>query len=127
MNLFLQQGIYKRLGVSLRRRIARSLLVLLALAGTRVCAAGGAPALGQAQVNQGSTKIEGKVCNAAGEGIAGATLWLERDADTSALETATGADGKYEFVVADGGRYKLKVMKEGFRDAGVDAIELKAG
>jgi len=127
MNLFLQRGICRRLGVSLRRRTARSLLVLLALVGTSACLARGALARGQAQANQGATKIEGKVCNAAGEGIAGATLWLEHDADTAALEVVTGADGKYEFVVADGGRYKLKVMKDGFRDAGVDAIELKAG
>ena len=114
--------------MNLRRRIVRSLLVLLAIAGTIECVnAGGVPAQSQAQVNQGATKIEGKVCNTAGEGIAGATLWLEHEADTAALEVVTGADGKYEFVVADGGRYKLKVMKDGFRDAGVDAIELKAG
>lgn len=109
-------------------RIARSLLVLLAIAGTHVCASARAlPELSQAQVNQGATKIEGKVCNATGEGIAGVTLWLEHEADTAALEVVTGADGRYEFVVADGGRYKLRVMKDGFRDAGVDAIELKAG
>jgi len=128
MNLFLRWGIWRRLGMNLQRRIAQSLLVLLAVSGTNVCVnASGVQAQSQAQENQGATKIEGKVCNAAGEGIAGATLWLVHDADTAALEVLTGADGKYEFVVADGGRYKLKVMKDGFRDAGVDAIELKAG
>ena len=114
--------------MNLQWRIAQSLLVLMAVSGTSVCVnASGVPAQSQAQENQGATKIAGKVCNAAGEGIAGATLWLEHDADTAALEVLTGADGKYEFVVADGGRYKLKVMKDGFRDAGVDAIELQAG
>jgi tetratricopeptide (TPR) repeat protein len=80
-----------------------------------------------AQAQRKETKIEGKVCNAAGEGIAGATLWLEHDADTAALEVVTGADGKYEFVVAGGGRFKLKVMKDGFRDAGVDPIQVNEG
>ncbi len=85
------------------------------------------PGQSVAQAHQQETKIEGKVCNAAGEGIAGATLWLEHDADTAALEVVTGADGKYEFVVAGGGRYKLKVMKDGFRDAGVDPIQVSEG
>lgn len=106
----------------------KRLFAIVAILSAGVCANAGAVASqSQAQANQGTTKIEGKVCNAAGEGIAGATLWLEHEADTAALEVVTGADGKYEFVVADGGRYKLKVMKDGFRDAGVDAIELKAG
>ena len=116
--------------MSLRRQIARTLLVLLAIAAANVCAnASAVPAQSetQAEAIHAATKIEGRVSNATGEGIAGATLWLEHDADTAALEVVTGADGKYEFVLADGGRYKLKVMKDGYRDAGVDAIELKAG
>src|SRR5258706_12257697 len=52
---------------------------------------------------------------------------MEHGADTAALEVVTGADGKYEFVVAGGGRYKLKVMKDGFRDAGVDPIQVSEG
>ncbi len=87
------------------------------------------PAAGQTVANsaQRETKIAGKVCTVGGEGIAGATLWLEYDADTAALEVMTGADGKYEFVVARGGRFKLKVMKDGFRDAGVDPIQVDEG
>src|SRR6266851_4944104 len=87
------------------------------------------PAAGQTVANsaQRETQIAGKACTVGGEGSAGATLWLEYDADTAALEVMTGADGKYECVVARGGRFKLKVMKHGFREAGVDPIQVDEG
>ncbi len=116
------------MGTNLRRRIVRSLIAMVVMVGAVVCAdAHDVPGQSVAQGQQKETKIEGKVCNVAGEGIAGATLWLEHDADTAALEVVTGADGKYEFVLQGGGRYKLKVMKDGFRDAGVDPIQVSEG
>lgn len=114
--------------MNLARLILQSLFAMVLIACADVCLrAYDLKVQSGAQAQQKETKIQGKVCNAAGEGIAGATLWLEHDADTAALEVMTGADGKYEFVVPGGGRFKLKVMKDGFRDAGVDAIQVSEG
>jgi tetratricopeptide (TPR) repeat protein len=126
MNLFLLRWNRIEHVMMLVHRMLRVLAALLVVLSVGVCLDAGTTRI-RAQGKQQETKIAGTVCNVAGEGIVGATLWLQHDADTAALEVVTGADGKYEFVVGGGGRYKLKVMKDGFRDAGVDPIQVNEG
>jgi hypothetical protein len=74
-----------------------------------------------------TTKLEGKVLTRSGEAVSGATVWLEFPSDNTALETATAADGAYAFAVPRAGSYRLKVMKNGFRDLGLGPLTIADG
>ena len=74
-----------------------------------------------------TTKLEGKVLTESGEAVSGATVWLEFPSDNTALETATAADGAYAFAVPRAGSYRLKVMKNGFRDLGLGPLSIADG
>src|SRR5882762_8798889 len=73
------------------------------------------------------TRIDGMVRSASGEAVAGATVWLERGVEATALEESTSAEGKYVFVLPKGGSFRLKVMKDGYRATGVDSLPIADG
>ena len=96
-------------------------LASLSVGGELVCAQD----TGKAAAHE--TRIDGMVRSASGEAVAGATIWLERVTDATALEEATSAEGKYVFVLPKGGNFRLKVMKDGFRAAGMDLLPIADG
>ena len=61
------------------------------------------------------TKIEGRVCHASGEAIAGALVWLVNDAEEKVADAETGTDGKFILTVPRQGTFVLEVKKDGFR------------
>ncbi len=81
----------------------------------------------QDKPNPHEAHVEGKVVTADGQAIAGATVWLEQIVDARAFEEKTGSDGKYAFSVNQGGSFRLKVAKDGFRDLAVDPLPLADG
>lgn len=81
----------------------------------------------QSSTSSNEARIEGQIANADGQAITGATVWLEQIVDASALEEKTGADGKYSFTLNKGGSFRLKVVKDGFRDLAVDPLPIADG
>lgn len=98
--------------------------LILPLAFLSLCADGS-----RAQNNPSprEARIDGKVLTAENEPVTGATVWLERIVEGTALEEKTGADGKYSFAVAQGGSFRLKVAKDGFHDLAIDPLSLADG
>ena len=97
-----------------RRALRVVLLVAVALAGllpTVTFAVQGIPETS----GKSDTKIEGKVCNASGEAIAEALVWLVNDAEEKVADAETGADGKFILTVPRQGTFVLEVKKDGFR------------
>src|SRR5262245_19286840 len=81
----------------------------------------------QNSTSSSEARIEGQISNADGQALTGATVWLEQIVDASALEETTGADGKYSFTLTKGGSFRLKVVKDGFRDLAVDPLPIADG
>jgi tetratricopeptide (TPR) repeat protein len=71
--------------------------------------------------------IEGTVRNSAGKPLPDASVWLENDKQSSALQTKTKTDGTFVFSTSRAGTYSLRVEKSGFRDKATDAFTLSAG
>jgi len=104
-----------------RLLVAAGVFASLSVGGELVCAQDS----GKAATHE--TRIDGMVRSASGEAVAGATVWLERGVEATALEESTSAEGKYVFVLPKGGSFRLKVMKDGYRATGVDPLPIADG
>lgn len=69
-------------------------------------------------------KIEGKVCNASGEALADALVWLMNEAEEKVADAETGSDGKFILAVPRRGTFVLEVRKEGFRPVRMELTDL---
>jgi tetratricopeptide (TPR) repeat protein len=70
----------------------------------------------EAQSKKAETKVEGKVCSAAGAAVADALVSLVNGAEERVAETQTDGDGKFVILVAQPGEYwLLEARKDGFR------------
>jgi tetratricopeptide (TPR) repeat protein len=69
-------------------------------------------------------KIEGKVCNASGEALADALVWLMNEAEEKVADAETGTDGKFILAVPRQGTFVLEVRKEGFRPVRMELTDL---
>ncbi len=99
---------------SAQKGLRAVLLVAIALAGlqpTLTFALQGIPETS----GKSDTKIEGRVCNASGEALADALVWLVNDAEEKVADAETGADGKFILTVPRQGTFVLEVKKDGFR------------
>jgi tetratricopeptide (TPR) repeat protein len=63
-----------------------------------------------------SWKIEGKVKEASGSPVQGASVRLETSSGAIEQQITTKADGKFFFVAHSEGAYMLRIQKAGFRD-----------
>jgi tetratricopeptide (TPR) repeat protein len=70
----------------------------------------------QAVAGQASWNIEGKVEDASGSPIQGASVCLERSRGVIAQQTSSDADGKFLIMTPSKGAYVLRVQKPGFRE-----------
>jgi tetratricopeptide (TPR) repeat protein len=106
--------------------VPRGLRVLLLLA---IVLAGLQPAFSFAlqgipeTSGKSDTKIEGRVCNASGEAIADALVWLVNDAQEKVADAETGADGKFILTVPRQGTFVLEVKKDGFRPVRMELVD----
>src|SRR5258708_8795101 len=114
-------GIWKFGAIVGRLLVGAGVFASLSVGGELVCAQDSEKAATQ------ETRIDGMVRSASGEAVAGATVWLERGVEATALEESTSAEGKYVFVLPKGGSFRLKVMKDGFRATGVDPLPIGDG
>jgi Flp pilus assembly protein TadD len=80
-----------------------------------------------AQTPKQEIVLEGKVCNASGEPVAGVSVKLERDANSPAQETKTAANGLYVLNIPDAGIYRLRAEKEGYRPQLLEKMQLDPG
>jgi tetratricopeptide (TPR) repeat protein len=97
-----------------RRGLLAVLLVAIVLAGlepTLTFALQGIPETS----GKSEAKITGTVCNASGQAIADALVWLVNDAEEKIADAETGADGKFILTVPRQGTFVLEVKKDGFR------------
>jgi len=70
------------------------------------------------------TKIEGRVCNASGEPLAEALVWLVNDAEEKVADAETGIDGRFILTVPRQGTFVLEVKKDGFRPVRMELTDL---
>src|SRR5215467_4429347 len=105
--------------VTLVRTLSFFAISLALFCGVALCA--------QDKAKPSEARIEGRIATADGEAIPGATVWLEQIVTSAAFEEKTGNDGKYSFSVAQGGSFRLKVAKDGFRDLAIDPVSLADG
>jgi tetratricopeptide (TPR) repeat protein len=109
----------------------KSLLILLflaiALAGLEPASTFALMSTAETQSEKSETKIEGKVCAASGEAIAGALVWLVNGAEEKVAEVRTDADGKFIVAVPQPGAFALEVKKDGFRPVKVELARASAG
>ncbi|HVH50228.1 MAG TPA: carboxypeptidase regulatory-like domain-containing protein [Candidatus Bathyarchaeia archaeon] len=109
--------------------IGRSLLILfLALVlpelhYTSLLAVQSAPAL---QSQKSDAKIEGRVCNASGEAIAEASVWLVNDMQETVADAETGGDGRFILTVPQPGAFVLEVKRDGFRPVRMELTDPNA-
>jgi tetratricopeptide (TPR) repeat protein len=106
---------------------ARFLLVM-ALAGLLNAPGFGLQSAAEAQSKKLETKVEGKVCSAAGTAVTEALVSLVNGAEEKVAETQTDGDGKFVITVAQPGKYwLLEARKDGFRTVRVELAGLSAG
>jgi tetratricopeptide (TPR) repeat protein len=96
------------------RKGLRVLLLAIVLAGLQPTLAFALQGIPE-RSGKSDTKIEGRVCNASGEAIAGALVWLVNDAEEKVADAETGTDGKFILTVPRQGTFLLEVKKDGFR------------
>ena len=70
------------------------------------------------------SRIEGVVRDSLGKPVAGASVFLLGDSQSSSVRIQTNADGTFVFLSVSAGTYAVKVAKSGFRDAAEDSINL---
>ncbi|MBS1839849.1 MAG: carboxypeptidase regulatory-like domain-containing protein [Acidobacteria bacterium] len=83
--------------------------------------------IGSAQAPKLEVIVEGKVCNAAGEPVAGVSVKLENGSNSLVQETRTAANGAFVLHVKTAGIYKVRVEKEGYRTRLLEKIQLDPG
>lgn len=71
--------------------------------------------------------VDGKVCAASGEPIAGALVTLVGKASERKIETKTNVDGTFVLLESREGTYTLHAEKAGWKPAVVDSLQLGAG
>lgn len=80
-----------------------------------------------AQTPKQEIVLEGRVCNAAGEPVAGVSLKLEDAADSLVQEAKTAANGWFVLNAVSAGIYRLRVEKEGYRLQLLGEMQLDPG
>jgi len=83
----------------------------------------------QATTGEGYWKIEGKVEEASGSPIQGASVRLEGSSGAIEQQAKSDAEGKFVIVAASEGSYLLRIQKAGFRDKtqSIDVPRKKSG
>src|SRR5947207_9059153 len=75
---------------------------------------------------QNSSKVTGQVKDAAGNGVATATVMLQNAKDSSLAKTAvSNGTGNYEFPAIKAGRYFIRVTATGMQRASTAVFEVK--
>jgi len=64
--------------------------------------------------------VHGTVRDAAGKPVVGATVRLERQGESGAMETKTAGDGAFAFLSAAAGKYVVRAQKDSLRSSGVE-------
>lgn len=68
--------------------------------------------------------IMGRITDANGAAIAGATIWLSREDTNLSLITSSNAEGEYLFGELERGVYSLRIEASGFAPADLDTVYL---
>jgi tetratricopeptide (TPR) repeat protein len=104
-------------------RTVRASLVLLVIILTLSTGA----KLLHSQESQEPGRVDGKVCAASGEPIAGALVTLVGKASGRKIGTKTNVDGTFVLLESGEGMYTLHAEKAGWKPAVVDSLHLTAG
>jgi protocatechuate 3,4-dioxygenase beta subunit len=76
--------------------------------------------------DQGAATVSGKVADASGKGMAGATVSVKDDSGQN-LHATTDAKGRYKIAGIPAGTYTISVTAKGFKNFEAAGIPLKAG
>ena len=71
--------------------------------------------------------LEGKVCGAQGEPVAGASLTLEADSGAFIREAQSGENGLFSLHAGSAGIYRLRIRKAGYQPRLLEKVQLDPG
>jgi tetratricopeptide (TPR) repeat protein len=103
-------------------------LVLLILAGATVnLVRAAAFPQSQSPVPRGAIAVQGRVRDATGEAVAGASVVLQEKNNSGSVETISKADGTFVLLAPRAGTYSVSAKKSGWRNSATNFMALSAG
>lgn len=107
-----------------RTKLLGRVLFLAALTLSEACSFAQSPSIPP----PADTVLEGKVCSAAGDTLAGVLVRLQKDSESASTITArTNTAGIYRFSVLAEGSYLLVFERDGFRSVTLSPVRIKSG